>query len=312
MRRSPQRRALSVIAAVEALREQHPEFAGPAKPRAVWRVLQREGIQVRRGRIRRKGRSSKFGGDAVITLRSDLPSRETWKYALHEYGHVRLHFPEHGEFEKHLSPCRAGDPREDEANLFALLLALGPTATPEHPDVARLIAKMEAAAHLARLPEQSRLELPEKPPAYRPPPPASVPPAGEWAEIRNMRRVARKMPLPITRRGRDDERIEWRNGVPIFTDLADRRWRITDYGPVIEKGRYVLGPVRAAARETAMYRKFANASGQRRVYTFRDARELRAIAVQHLDRQLAQSRRVRSGQSKSATSKAATSQPRRA
>ncbi|HVX40313.1 MAG TPA: hypothetical protein VHB25_12140 [Gemmatimonadaceae bacterium] len=300
MRRSVQRRVLNVIAAVDAVREQHAEFARPATPRTVWRVLAREGIEVRRGRIRRKARSSKFDGDAVITLRSDLSPRVAWKWALHEYGHLRLHFPMHGEFERNISPCRAGDPREDEATLFALLLVLGPTATPETPEVAAFVAKMTAREFLERRPAQLEIEMPEPAPQYRPP--AADNKLLQLAyedELAFYRRTRRRARVTIFRTptvaSEDLQRIKYfdeSRGATRFTDIAGRHWWIYNYRLEHRGDRRLWIRERDFMSRDIRVRLFVNAGGERRAYVFSDRREIRAYRVKHLDRQLAYAKRL--------------------
>jgi len=158
------RRFLSVIAAVDTAREQHPEFREPLNAARLARAFRREQIDVLRRAISAKAYVQGADGSYVIIVSAALHGRNETRVLAHEYGHIRLHLGERGEVVRQLAPCRRGDPREYEAELFALLLRLGPAATPDHPDVARLVAKMEAASYRERAPEQLPLSLAERVP----------------------------------------------------------------------------------------------------------------------------------------------------
>ena len=295
MRHSIQSRVLNVLMAVELVRELHPELKAPAKPRAIWRALENERIQLRRGRIRRKGRASAFDGDAVITLRADLSAREAWKWALHEYGHVRMHFPATGEHEKHLAACHVSDPREDEATLFALLLYLGPAATPETPEVAGLVAKMVTRDHRRRALEQLPLSLPEPAPVYKPLP-------EPFQTEREYQRTLGRRGGRRARLVRDDpsagdlDRIKFYDaarGTARFADVAGRLWWVYNYRVTVDgAGKQRLELVRDFMSPEIRYRIFVNSAGERRAYRFGDRREQRAYRVKHLDRQLDRSSSV--------------------
>lgn len=166
--RTARHRALNVAAIVDEVRRQHPELHR-LTPRRIRRAIAADGIRVLEGRIRRPARSRAFDGVYVITLRRGLGPREAARWALHEYAHIKLgHFSDGEEIERQLTPCRAGDPREVEAEMFVLMLRLGSEATPETPAVARLVAELEAPRYVKRMPAQLPLELPEGAPVYKP------------------------------------------------------------------------------------------------------------------------------------------------
>jgi hypothetical protein len=106
----------------------------------------------------------------VAILRNDLRGRRPTQILLHEIGHVVLHMSgEHG-LEKHLYPCKRGDPREAEAELFARMLYYGPKAGPDNnAKIADAVAAIEGGAARKRQPIQTELHLPVAAPVYQPP-----------------------------------------------------------------------------------------------------------------------------------------------
>jgi hypothetical protein len=106
----------------------------------------------------------------VAILRNDLRGRRPTQILLHEIGHVVLHMSgEHG-LEKHLYPCKRGDPREAEAELFARMLYYGPKAGPDNnAKIADAVAAIEGGAAKKRQPLQTELQLPIPAPVYQPP-----------------------------------------------------------------------------------------------------------------------------------------------
>ena len=284
---------------VGAVREQHRELFAPLTPRTLWRVLEAETITVLHGRIRRPARARGFHGAYAITIRHDLSIRDAWKWALHEYAHIKLgHFADadHGEEPiRQLAPCRRDDPREIEAKLFARCLAIGPVATPETPAIAELFDALTSHHYRVRTPAQLPLELPETAP--RPTFAAKTRSELTVDEARaHERRLAaagaRKMRRVSNRPTDDDERIRFldeRVGTARFTDVEGRLWWIYNFRAVVDgAGKRRRELVRDFMSREIQYRVFVNAVGVRRVYRFSDRRELRAYKVKHLDRQLRQ------------------------
>lgn len=286
-------RTLNVLAAADATRDQYPEIAERLTPRRLWRLLEAEKIRVLQARIRRPARARGFDGAFVISIRHSLAPRLAWQWALHEYAHIKLgHFAEGDEIERQLSPCRRGDPREIEARLFSLLLVLGATATPDHPDVAKLIAKLEAVKHKRRMPEQLPLEIPLNATGdYKPLP---EPFQHEREYERGVRRRGGKSLRPKSEwifrdvpTHDDERRIKWLDetkGTTRFEDVAGRRWWIYNF----RKTAKGWEPIRDFMQPEITHRLFVNSAGARRLYQFADAREHRAYRVKHLDRQVAQ------------------------
>ena len=297
--RTGRHRALNVLAMVSAVREQHWELAAPVTPHRLWRVLAAEAIDVLHGRIRRPARARGFDGAFAITIRHDLSLRDAWKWALHEYAHIKLgHFADadHGEEPiRELAPCRRDDPRELEAKLFARCLALGPTATPETPAIAELFDELTSHHYRVLAPAQLPLEIPETAPR-----PAFVAKSrreftADEARAHERRLAAagaRKMRRVSNRTTDDDERIRFldeRVGTARFTDGEGRLWWIYNFRAVVDgAGKRRREIVRDFMSREIKYRVFVNAIGVRRVYRFADRRELRAYNVKHLDRQIAE------------------------
>jgi hypothetical protein len=166
--RSP--RVLAVVYAVEQARADHAELQFQRLNGARIRdVLIRERIVVVRAPIRKSRALVDDLGNAAILLSTRGQVRDQWKRLAHEYAHIKLHFMERGEIVCNEVSCNKGDPREDEANLFAALLVGGPTATPDDEGPAGIVARMTAADRKNREPLQIPLALPVSMPEYRPP-----------------------------------------------------------------------------------------------------------------------------------------------
>lgn len=288
------RRFLNVIAAVEAARGAHPELATPLNWPRLQRILARESISILIRPIHSRAYVQGADGSYVVVVNSALNGRHHTRVIAHEYGHIRLHLAG-AEIERQLAPCTRGDPREYEAELFALLLRLGPSATPDHPEVAKLVAKLEAPAHIARLPEQTALELPEKLPEFKPLPEpfqhereyerglrtrgaAQLRPKSAW--------IFRDPPKPA-----DFDRIKWfdeTKKTTRFEDAAGRMWWIYNFRKT-PKGWERISDF---MKPEITHRLFVNGAGVRRLYQFANRREHRHYRVGLLDRQLAHSRPV--------------------
>jgi hypothetical protein len=157
---APRNRARNILLLADQIRERHSIEDRRVRWPELRAMLDAEGIAIKRVRMRARAYVTGADGTFVIALRRDINIRDALKRLLHEYSHAKLHFGD-DEVERQLVPCRRGDPREDEANLLAALLWHGPEATPDHPAIARLVARLEAADHQKRAPRQIPLELPE-------------------------------------------------------------------------------------------------------------------------------------------------------
>jgi hypothetical protein len=293
--KDPRRRVLHVLAAVEAAREAHPELRLPLNWNRLQRVVARERITMLRLPIEANayvvGRAPVF----TMVLNSDRPSRYHTRYAAHEYGHIRLgHVSEAGEIEKQLAPCQPNDPREWEAELFAVLLRLGPDATIEAPEAAAIAGRITAAELLRRRPPQLNLEMPEPAPVFRPRPvDHKLLNAAYEDALNEHRRTRRTSRVKIFRdplqTGEDFSRIQYDEAkrATVFTDVADRRWWVYNFAAVIVAGRRHWLRVYDFMSPDITHRLFVNSLRERRIYTFDDRHEARAYRVKHLDRQLA-------------------------
>lgn len=289
------RRAENVLVLVESLRELHPELARPLTWSALARVFRRERIAVLRLPLVGGTPADVMGVGRyfVITLNSELSPRRHTRDAAHEWGHTKLHPAELGEVDRNLSPIASTDPRELEAQLFAQLLMVGPTATPEHEKIAPLWAALSTPRYKARIPQQLPLELPEKMPVFR----ALPEPFESEREYQRKiaRRGAKRMRRVVSDRPSSDdlERVEFFDadrGTARFTDVAGRRWWVYNYRIIVDgagKRRWEL--VRDFMSPDVEFRFFVNSLGRRQVYRFGNRREQRAYRVKHLDRQLAYS-----------------------
>jgi hypothetical protein len=294
--RTARARVLNVLAAVEEARDAHPELGERLTWPRLQRVLGRERIGLMMLPIFDKADVLGAPPYFIITLNSSTHPRHHTRHAAHEYAHIRLHFGTPGETERNLSPCQRGDAREWEAELFATLLLLGPDATIEHPDAARLAARIVGHGVRLSTPQQLPLGLPEKAPVYKPRPQPFQ------HEREYQRRLVRKGSKRLTKMVRDDpsagdvDRIKFYDearGTTRFTDVAGRLWWIYNYRVVTdaaESRRWEL--VRDFMSPDIGFRFFVNSLGLRQVYRFANRREERAYRVRHLDRQLAESNYV--------------------
>jgi hypothetical protein len=155
-------RVLNIIALVEAMRERYPVLRARVRARDIRRVLVDYGVTVHRAPIIDVAYVLGLPGAHAIVLREDVDPRHSMRLVLHELAHVICHLQGEDGLERHLHPCSAGDPREAEAELFARMLYYGPDAGPDNnKPIAEAIAAIEGARHLARMPEQLPLSLPE-------------------------------------------------------------------------------------------------------------------------------------------------------
>lgn len=283
------RRALSVIAHVDGLREIHSELARPVRAAQLRAVFDREGIEVTRAKIRRRAFVDGAEGVFVVTLRNDLAARVQTKVLLHEYAHIHLHLTDSdGEVTRQLLACQRGDVREHEADLFAALLWYGPDATPSHPAIAPIYAKLEAPAFVRAAPTQIPLPLPEPLPRYH---------GKKVIRVGKVQRPKKPWwfgPSPVTGlRGVSHNalRFDWKDdGKPLGFFHLDLGWiKVYDRMRVEADGQRTAVLVKCGDKRTR-WREFVVSSTVRRVYTFRDG-ERRGRSVEELDRQILAARR---------------------
>lgn len=223
----------------------------------------RRNIRVVRMAMKPRAYVTGMNGHFVVALRNTIEGDTAVKLLLHELAHCRLHLTDTDEVTRQLVACRVGDPREDEAHLLAALLWHGPTATPNHPAIARLVAKIEAGDHRKRMPQQLPLELPERVPVY-----------GAETFAWHEEQLAAGRPNPRLARLPDAKRVQLAAANDPFTakfvDRDGRVWHIYD-----RPGR----------------RLFYNSMFLRKSYRF-TVGEITALRVKHLDRQLREARAV--------------------
>lgn len=125
--------SVEVIASVlEAKRAIHPELARPLTWPGLERICAREGIRLRVSPepMPRLAQLIPYLGRWVILLSRAAPFRRHTYLATHELGHLWLHHDrtsDRWERVYNMDTNWADDPREDDAELFASLVLMGPT-----------------------------------------------------------------------------------------------------------------------------------------------------------------------------------------
>jgi hypothetical protein len=136
-----------VAAIIDRKRETHPELARALTWPALLRICEREGVAVRKsvGRMPRMAQLVPYAGAWTIVLNREAPPRRHTYLAAHEVGHLWLHHdPLHDRSERvyNMGEHWPDDPREDDAELFATLLLMGPRGD-AHPARAAHDARAE-------------------------------------------------------------------------------------------------------------------------------------------------------------------------
>lgn len=119
---------------IHAKRELHPELARPLRWDGLRRIVTREDVGLFKSRLPRgvNAQLVQFMGAWSIVLNADTPARRHTYYAAHELGHLWLHHDatcDRRECVYKMDEAWADDPREDEAELFAMIV-LGEYAEP--------------------------------------------------------------------------------------------------------------------------------------------------------------------------------------
>jgi hypothetical protein len=140
--------ALAIAAVIAAKRETHPELARPMTWPGFNRICDREGVAIRPAPLAmpRPAQLVPFLGTWSILLSADAPRRRLLYLASHELGHLWCHHDAaHERWERvfNMDPHWNDDPREDDAELFAQLLVMGPTRARPYvlPDPAELMGE---------------------------------------------------------------------------------------------------------------------------------------------------------------------------
>jgi hypothetical protein len=120
-----------IVGVIDGKREVHTELSRALSWPALLRVCQREGVRVRvsKGPIPRLAQLVPFDGTWTIVISRDAPSRRHTYLVAHELGHLWLHHDrtaERWEQVYNMDVDWADDPREDDAELFAQLILMGP------------------------------------------------------------------------------------------------------------------------------------------------------------------------------------------
>jgi hypothetical protein len=276
---------------VEAVRARHFWFlAGAVRWEQARKLLRELHIDVNREPILDDGWVVGQPGGYVIVIRNDLRGRRPTQVVLHELGHIFLHMQDAHGIEKHLLPCKRGDPREAEAELFARMLWYGPKAGPDNnAKIAEAAAAIVANAHAKRpvVPDpQLQLGIITGVPMYR----APAMPAGDGV-------MGAFGPAPEPRRRDQAPRIkvgdshvsllfDWsREGKPLRYFHLKLGWiDVWDTMPSDKPGR--AREILVCGDRRAQWRDFIVSSSDRRRYVFSE-REKRSRTPKELDRQIA-------------------------
>lgn len=136
-------------------RRTHPELARPLSWPAFQRVCEREGVRLRRSpeAMPRPAQLVPYLGRWTILFNRDAPSRRLTYYGAHELGHLWLHHDRsHDRWERvyNMDTYWANDPREDDAELFASLVLMGPKRSAPHLIDPRLETRLQFALRTIR------------------------------------------------------------------------------------------------------------------------------------------------------------------
>lgn len=120
-----------IAAVIARKRELHPELGSEMHWPGFQRICAREGIGIRRApaRMPRAAQLVPFLGQWSILFSADAPRRRFLYLGLHELGHLWLHHDptaERWERVYNMETHWCEDPREDDAEMFAALVAVGP------------------------------------------------------------------------------------------------------------------------------------------------------------------------------------------
>lgn len=140
----------SIAEVIARKREVHPELARALTWPGLERICAREGVRIAFQPLPRAAQLAPFLGGWAILLNSDLHFRRHTYFAAHELGHLWLHHdPKHDRAERvyNMDAAWANDPREDDAEMFASLVLMGPTRA--RPHIPLVQGEHESALHFA-------------------------------------------------------------------------------------------------------------------------------------------------------------------
>lgn len=120
-----------VTTVIERKRETHPELARALTWPGLVRICDREGVRIRvsPAPIPRRAQLVPYAGRWTILISKGSPARRHTYDAAHELGHLWLHHDrtaERWERVYNMDTHWADDPREDDAELFASIVLMGP------------------------------------------------------------------------------------------------------------------------------------------------------------------------------------------
>jgi IrrE N-terminal-like domain len=141
-----------IAAVIERKRQHHPELARGLTWPGMTRICQREGVRLCTSPepLPRPAQLVPFRGRWGILLSKDAPFRRHTYLAAHELGHLWLHHDQqHDRAERvyNMDTWWVDDPREDDAELFASLVLMGPTRA--RPHIPLVQGEHETALHFA-------------------------------------------------------------------------------------------------------------------------------------------------------------------
>lgn len=127
----------AIAQVIAAKRETHPELARPLTWPGLLRICERERVyvRVRKSGTARPAQLVPFLGEWTIIISGTTPFRRHTYLGAHELGHLWLHHdPLHERAERvyNMDAHWPDDPREDDAELFASLVLMGPTRARPH------------------------------------------------------------------------------------------------------------------------------------------------------------------------------------
>jgi Zn-dependent peptidase ImmA (M78 family) len=138
-----------------AKRQIHPELARALSWPAFQRICEREGVRLRRSPepMPRPAQLIPYLGRWTILFNCDAPHRRLTYYGAHELGHLWLHHDsrfERWERVYNMDTYWANDPREDDAELFASLVLMGPTRAKPYSGDPRAESALQFALRTVR------------------------------------------------------------------------------------------------------------------------------------------------------------------
>jgi Zn-dependent peptidase ImmA (M78 family) len=145
---------------IDRKRETHPELARALTWPAFLRICEREDVTVRKSRapMPRMAQLVPYAGAWTIVLNCAAPLRRHLYLGTHELGHLWLHHDRAGaerwERVYNMEQHWPDDPREDDAELFAQLVLMGPQLF--GPDRRRAETHVQHALRTMRVPRGPR------------------------------------------------------------------------------------------------------------------------------------------------------------